>query len=235
MNSDLQVQVFDPTTISLIADNAGKLRTQGIEADMTWRISPEFSIRAAAAYNDAKYKEFVGACFEGQTIAQGCDLNRNASTGAFTSQNYGNRTPPKAPEFAARAGFTYDLPIGNSGGRLAFNGDAAYTSKYNFTDTLRPDAVQDDYVKFDASIAYHAPDDRWSLAVIGRNLTNELVVTAANDIHWWTGSGHRYRWSGSRRRHVCLCRQSAGNIRGSFVPVLTGSGRVALSQSQPAR
>lgn len=185
--SDLQVQVFDPTTISLIADNAGKLRTQGIEADMTWRISPEFSIRAAAAYNDAKYKEFVGACFEGQTIAQGCDLNRNASTGAFTSQNYGNRTPPKAPEFAARAGFTYDLPIGNSGGRLAFNGDAAYTSKYNFTDTLRPDAVQDDYVKFDASIAYHAPDDRWSLAVIGRNLTNELVVTAANDIPFTGG------------------------------------------------
>ena len=185
--NDLQVQVFDPTTVSLIADNAGKLRTQGIEADMNWRISPEFSIRAAAAYNDAKYKDFIGACSEGQTIAQGCNLNLNSTTGAFTSQNYGNRTPPKAPEFAARAGFTYDLPIGSSGGRLSFNGDAAYTSKYNFTDTLRPDAIQDDYVKFDASIAYHAPDDRWSLAVIGRNLSNELVVTAANDIPFTGG------------------------------------------------
>jgi len=185
--NDLQVQVFDPTTVSLIADNAGKLRTQGIEADMTWSISPEFSIRAAAAYNDAKYKDFVGACFEGQTIGQGCSLNLNHTTGAFTSQDYGNRTPPKAPEFAARAGFTYDLPIGSSGGRLSFNGDAAYTSEYNFTDTLRPDGIQDDYVKFDASIAYHAPDDRWSLAVIGRNLTNELVVTAANDIPFTGG------------------------------------------------
>lgn len=183
--SDLQVQVFDPTAVALIADNAGKLRTQGIEADMNWRVSDILTLRAAAAYNDVKYRDFIGACFEGQTIAQGCAFNLNSSTGRFTSQDYAGRRPPKAPEFSGRAGFTLDVPVGS--GRVAFNGDASYTSEYNFTDTLRPDAIQDDFVKLDASLVYHGPDDRWSIGVIGRNLTNELVVGAANDIPFTGG------------------------------------------------
>lgn len=183
--TDLQVQVFDPTAVALIADNAGKLRTQGVEADLNWRASGMLSFRAAAAYNDVEYRDFIGACFEGQTIAQGCAFNLNAGTGRFTSQDYAGRRPPKAPEFSGRAGFTLDVPIGSGG--LALNGDASYTSEYNFTDTLRPDAVQDEFVKLDASLVYSGPDDRWSVGVIGRNLTNKLVVGAANDIPFTGG------------------------------------------------
>lgn len=192
--SDLQVQVFDPTAVALIADNAGKLRTQGIEADMNWRVSDALTLRAAGAYNDVEYRDFVGACFEGQTIAQGCAFNLNASTGRFTSQDYAGRRPPKAPEFSGRAGFTLDIPIGS--GRVALNGDASYTSEYNFTDTLRPDAVQDDFVKLDASLVFHGASDRWSIGVIGRNLTNELVVGAANDIPFTGGLDQRTGTSG---------------------------------------
>lgn len=183
--SDLQVQVFDPTAVALIADNAGSLRTQGIEADLNWRITDMLTLRGAAAYNDVEYRDFIGACFEGQTIAQGCAFNQNVSTGRFTSQDYAGRRPPKAPEFSGRAGLTLDVPVGS--GSVVFNGDASYTSEYNFTDTLRPDAVQDDFVKFDASLVYHSPDDRWNIGVIGRNLTNELVVGAANDIPFTGG------------------------------------------------
>ncbi|WP_339348401.1 TonB-dependent receptor [uncultured Sphingomonas sp.] len=186
---DLQVQFFDPTTVSLTAGNAGKLRTQGVEADVNFRVPgiDGFSLRGAAAYNDAKYQDYVGQCYPGQTIALGCNLQ--PAGGVFNAQNYDGRTPPKAPKFAGRAGFTFETPVSGSGWSVRATSDVSYTSKYNFSDALRPDAVQKGYAKLDAALALNGPDERWTLSVIGRNLTNKLVVTAANDIPFAGGTG----------------------------------------------
>lgn len=183
---DLQVQNFDPVTIGQVVANAGTLRVKGIEADFNWR-SGGFSLRGAAAYNDAKYHDYIGQCYGGQTVAAGCNLL--ASAGAFTSQNYDGRTPPKAPEFAGRIGMSYDMPISASGWSLAMSTDLSYSSSYNFTDTLRPDAIQPAFAKIDASLRLNGPDDRWTIGLIGRNLTNKYVVTAANDIPFAGGTG----------------------------------------------
>lgn len=184
---DLQVQVFDPVSISLIADNAGQLTTQGLEVDFNW--VPDslegLSVRGAFAYNDVQYDKFIGQCYGGQTIAQGCD--QDLSNGVFQSQDYSGRTPPKAPETAARLGATYEFPLGTLNASLS--GDVSYTGEYNFTDTLRPDAVQDAYTKLDLAARLSAPDDRWTLSLIGRNLTEEFVVTSANDIPFTGGTG----------------------------------------------
>ncbi|MBP7705464.1 MAG: TonB-dependent receptor [Caulobacter sp.] len=185
---DLQVQSFDPVTIGQVAANAGELRTRGAEADFEWlpRAVEGLSLRGAIAYNSAEYDDYVGQCYSGQTIAQGCNLILSA--GAYTSQDYSGQTPPKAPEWAGRIGATYEVAVGDSMS-LQFLADVSYTSEYNFTDTLRPDAVQDAYTKFDASIRLNGPDDRWTLALIGRNLTEEFVVTSANDIPFTGGTG----------------------------------------------
>lgn len=185
---DLQVQTFDPQSVSLIADNAGKLRTRGVEADVNYRVSgvPGLSLRGAAAYNDVQYLDYVGQCYSGQTIAQGC--NQQLVAGAFTAQDYDGRTPPKAPKFAGRVGASYERDLA-SNLILRMSGDVSRTSKYNFTDTLRPDGWQSGYTKVDASISVSGPDNRWTLALIGKNLTNELVVTSANDIPFAGGTG----------------------------------------------
>ncbi|BEU99385.1 TonB-dependent receptor [Novosphingobium olei] len=186
--SDLQVQFFDPVTVSLTAGNAGKLRTQGIEADFNFRVPglDGFSLRGSAAYNDAEYQDFIGQCYPGQTLSQGCNLLQVGGVG--NAQDYSGRTPPKAPHFAGRAGFTYETPVGGDMS-LRLNGDVGYTSKYNFTDALRPDAVQKGYAKVDASISLSGKDGLWTASLIGRNLTNKLVVTAANDIPFAGGTG----------------------------------------------
>jgi iron complex outermembrane recepter protein len=186
---DLQVQFFDPAAVSLTAGNAGKLRTQGVEADFNFRVPgvQGLSLRGAAAYNDAEYQDYIGQCYPGQTIAAGCDLN--PAGGIFNAQDYDGRTPPKAPKFAGRAGFTWEVPLTSSGWSLRTTSDVSYTSKYNFTDALRPDGVQKGYAKIDAALALTGPDERWSLSVIGRNLTNKLVVTAANDLPFTGGTG----------------------------------------------
>ena len=184
---DLQVQVFDPIAIGLTADNAGELTTQGIEIDFNW--VPDavdgLSVRGAFAYNDVQYDKFIGQCYGGQTIAQGCD--QDLSGGVYQSQDYSGRTPPKAPETAARLGATYEFPLGTLNASLS--GDLSYMGEYNFTDTLRPDAVQDAYTKLDLAARVSAPDDRWTLSLIGRNLTEEFVATSANDIPFTGGTG----------------------------------------------
>jgi outer membrane receptor protein involved in Fe transport len=184
---DLQVQNFDPVTIGQVVANAGTLRVKGIEGDFNWR-SGGFSLRGAAAFNDAKYKDYVGQCYGGQTVAAGCNLLAGPG-GAFTSQDYDGRTPPKAPRFAGRIGASYDLPLTASGWTLQMSSDVTYTGKYHFTDTLRPDGIQSAFTKIDAALRLNGPDDRWTIGLIGRNLTNELVVTAANDIPFAGGTG----------------------------------------------
>jgi outer membrane receptor protein involved in Fe transport len=186
---DLQVQYYDPQTNSLTAGNAGKLRTMGIEADFNYRVASVagLSFRGAAAWNSAEYQDYIGQCYPGQTIAEGC--NKLEFGGVFNGQDYEGRTPPKAPEFAGRLGASFERAVTASGITLKWNGDLSYTSDYNFTDALRPDAVQDAFTKIDTSIALVAPDGRWTVSLIGRNLTNELVVTAANDIPFSGGTG----------------------------------------------
>ena len=187
--SDLQVQFFDPVTISQVSGNAGKLRTQGVEADFNYRVPAVegLSFRGAAAYNDARFHNYVGACYAGQTVLQGCNLV--FSGGKFNAQDYENRTPPKAPKFSGRLGVTFETPVTSSGIGLRLSGDVSHTSSYNYSDALRPDAVQPAYTKLDAAIALKGPEDRWTLSLIGRNLTNKLVVTAANDIPFAGGTG----------------------------------------------
>ena len=187
--SDLQVQFYDPQANTLIAGNAGKLRTQGVEADFNYRVPgiDGFSVRGAAAYNDVEFQDYIGQCYAGQTIAAGCNLQLVGA--AFTAQDYDGTTPPKAPKFAGRLGATLEVPVTASGINVRASGDVSYTSKYNYSDALRPDAIQDAYTKIDASISVNGPDDRWSVSLIGRNLTNELVVGAANDLPFTGGTG----------------------------------------------
>jgi outer membrane receptor protein involved in Fe transport len=186
--SDLQVQFFDPTSVSLTAGNAGTLVTQGIEADFDYVVEAVegLSLRGAVAFNDAEYQDYVGQCYPGQTVGEGCNLL--PASGVFNGQDYDGKTPPKAPEFAGRIGATYEAQLPKDM-TLRLSGDVSYTSEYNFTDALRPDAVQDSFTKVDAAITLSGPEDRWSLSLIGRNLTDELVVTAANDIPFAGGAG----------------------------------------------
>ncbi len=187
---DLQVQKFDPITVGQIVDNAGELSTTGAEFDFSY--IPDqlqgLTLRGALAYNDAEYDDYIGQCYGGQTIAQGCDQLFDATTGAFTSQDYSGRTPPKAPEVAGRLGGTYEFPVSSSL-TAQFTTDVSYSSEFNFTDTLRPDAVQEAYTKWNAAVRLINDEQGWEVALIGKNLTDELIANTANDIPFTGGAG----------------------------------------------
>jgi outer membrane receptor protein involved in Fe transport len=187
---DLQTTVFDSDRVTLHVGNIGRFRTQGAELDLAYSIPTveDLNLRASVYYNNAEYKDFLGACYTGQSVAQGCDELLNPVTGAFTSQDYAGRPGDHAPEWTALLGFDYSMPVGDSGFRVNMGVDSRYTSSYYLGPTLAPHQKQDGYVNLNAAIRLTGPSSNWELAVIGTNLTDELAGAVAID-HPLTGSG----------------------------------------------
>jgi outer membrane receptor protein involved in Fe transport len=187
---DLQVQFFNPVTLSQVVSNAGSLTTKGAESDFEWR-PPQvqgLAFRGAVAYNKAAFHNFIGQCYGGQDVAHGCNLLPNAAGTAFNGQQFDGRTPPKAPKWGAQGGFSYDHGV-TQDVTAHVTADANYSSSYNYTDTLRPDGVQKGFTRIDASLALSDEAHGWRVSLIGRNLTNRLVVTSANDMTFTGGTG----------------------------------------------
>ncbi len=184
--SDLQVNIFDSSIAAFRVANAAAARTTGVEFDADYAATDDLMLRGSIAYNDAKYTDYIGGCWAGQTPAQGCNLQPNGA-GVFQTQDLSGTRLQLAPKWEITAGFTYSLPVAN-GLMLDWNVDGRYSSAYPLYPQQRPDAFQDDYFTIDAGLALRSDDDRWSIAFIGRNLTNEPVVLSATDSPL-TGSG----------------------------------------------
>jgi hypothetical protein len=84
-------------------------------------------------------------------------------------------------------GGSYEADFGGLKGGISL--DVAHTSKYNYTDALRPEAVQQGFTRLDGSITLGSSEDSWKLSLIGRNLTNEFIVTSANEFPFTGGTG----------------------------------------------
>ena len=188
----LQVSVYQPITQTTRVANAGKVRTQGVETSVNWDAPGDIdglNLHADLSYNKATFVNYIATCYPGQRSgAGGCNGDPNRTSGAFNTQDLAGRQVPKAPKWAGRVGGIYEFPVLGEFS-LAFTGDVSFSSKYNFTDALRPDAFQKGFQKIDASVRLNAPNDRWSLALIGRNLTNEWVITSGNDFSNQQGVG----------------------------------------------
>lgn len=171
--SDMQTSQFDGS-LSFNVTNAGEAVVQGLEVDGRWALTDEILLRGGAAYIDFEYTNFPNSqCYFGQPdniapIGDGlCD-----ATGArreFT------------PEYQGNVGVDYTFALGN-GMQLSNTLDIIYSDEYTTTPSLDPRLVQDAYFKINARIALSGRDDMWELALIGKNLTDETIITYANGL-----------------------------------------------------
>ncbi|MFA7601950.1 MAG: TonB-dependent receptor [Novosphingobium sp.] len=173
--SGFQVSVFDTISRAFRLQNAGTARVKGIEAELRYSPNavPGLSLHATGAWNDAKFRKFDTAdCYQGQTVAMGCNLVLNTGTGVFTAQDLSGKRLRKAPEFAATFGGYYETPV-TTGLMLGLSVDGSYSGGYEYGSNYQPHAYQDAYAKLDATLRLFSEDKRWELAVIGRNLTDK--------------------------------------------------------------
>jgi iron complex outermembrane receptor protein len=170
---NLQVQNFDPAIFNFDTTNAGELTTQGIEVDFAWATPMDgLSLSGGFAMLDA---EFTDTFF---VPASGDDLE-------------GVR-PARAPSFSGNLAINWETPLSSSLD-LGVNGNLAYTSSYitanstrdTFEDSVRNangalnKLVQDGFFTIDGTVSIGAPDQGWTLSLIGRNLTDKQWINTS--------------------------------------------------------
>ena len=163
--------------------NAGRARVYGIELDAAFRPAQAegLNIRASVNWNRARFQDLNNVpCWGGQMASEGCNQLPSPTTGLFTAQNLSGIPLLNAPEWSGSFGFDYEMPLGNRL-RLAFSNTNYFSSKYLTTLGRRADFYDPGYFKFDLGVTLKGPEDRWEVAVLGRNLANKISrATCAN-------------------------------------------------------
>ncbi|MEW9853871.1 TonB-dependent receptor [Novosphingobium sp. M1R2S20] len=169
---DLQLTSFEPRLIAYFIKNAGRSRTSGVETSVAAQLTPELGVHASGSYNKAKYLSFPNAqCYLKIVGTPAC-------TNGFYDRS--GQPLPRAPKWTFNFGGDYEKTIGSSL-KAGLNAEAVYTGKFFTDEQGAPDGFVDDFWRLNASARLADIDDRWELALIGRNLTNEYYQLVSND------------------------------------------------------
>jgi outer membrane receptor protein involved in Fe transport len=193
---NLQVNNLDAVSYRTIISNAGALKQRGFDVDVNYRASSALTLRSAIAFVSNKFENYTGPCYsylipasdaltaappEHCSFALNPDGSRVLVGGRpVIQQVFDGRTPARSPKWTGNAGFDFSVPTG-SGLRLVLTGDTFYSSSYYAADNLAEASRQSAFWRFNASATLAAPDDRWSVSLIGRNLTNKYYLLYATD------------------------------------------------------
>lgn len=168
----LQLTSFDAAAVAFSIRNAAAARTKGVEVDASFVVDDKLTLRGAVGYNRARYLSFLGApCYTAETEAQGC-------VGGV--QDLSGTSLVRAPKLNISGGATYDTPMTETM-NLGLSVDGRYTSGYWMQENQNPLGYQNGFFLLNASVRLHHPDDRWELALIGKNLTNRYYGVGSQD------------------------------------------------------
>jgi outer membrane receptor protein involved in Fe transport len=165
---DLQVSIFDGT-LGFNVGNAAKATTAGIEVDGRWQLTDNWMVSGSFAFLNFDFDDFPnGQCVQGQ-VADSPD----------GKCSYTGKTNQYVADYSGALGINYEKELG----QLLFRStlDILFTDSYLPSQNLDSRTEQDAYAKLNLRLALGDPDGMWEVALLGRNLTDETIVTYAND------------------------------------------------------
>jgi iron complex outermembrane receptor protein len=168
--TNMQTSQFDGG-VSFNVTNAGEATVQGLEVDGRWAASESILLRGGFAFIDFEYTDFKNSqCYFGQEDPDGDNIcDATGKRREFT------------PELQGNVGIDHTIEF-NNGLKVVSTFDVIYSADYLTTPSLDPKFKQDAYTKINARVALSGNDDKWELALIGKNLTDESIVTYANGL-----------------------------------------------------
>ena len=162
---DLQVNFFDGT--NFFADNAADARVMGVEIESTFILFEGFYGRANFAWLDTVYKSYpMGPCPPGSNT-DFCDL---------TGLGLG-----RSPKFAGNVGGLYTTPLFDWPLQIAIGADVIYQGAMRLG-LVEDIEKQDAYFMFNGFIGIGDLDERWTLAIQGKNLSDETILLLSGSV-----------------------------------------------------
>lgn len=142
-----------------VVQNVGDIRSQGVEANVIVRPVSWLQFNGSVAYLDSQFTSYPNA--------PGLPWNGGV-------QDLSGKRPTYAPEWTTSFGVEAQSGLGG-GYRGTVRADINTFSSQNINsiNDASPLTVQPAYALFSARLSLYSPDDRWSLAVFGQNLTDK--------------------------------------------------------------
>jgi iron complex outermembrane receptor protein len=158
---DSQANDFDVSdgTTTTGFTNGGDVETEGVEVDFMWQVLESLKLSGGVAVSDAE-----------TTVGDAL---------------------PFAPDLKYSISSAYSIPL-NDGAEWVINASYVYTDEQlsgniGQDEDSNPEVLLPDYEIINASITYRAPEDKYSVALVGKNLTDESYATT------YSGDGFRYQ------------------------------------------
>lgn len=162
--TDFQSQAVDFSTLTILVRNAGKLVTQGFDAQLTARPVEGLSLSGGLAYTDARFRKFLGdACYAGQAACVG-----------GSSDSSGNRLP-SAPKWKAVGDARYEWAFNDALKGHVQIGVTAQTS-VEYYSNANPAGHQPGFTTVDLALGLAGKEDSWQLNLFCRNCADKRYV-----------------------------------------------------------
>ena len=152
-----------PTFVG-VTTNAGKASFKGIEAEAVATLfradnGARLNFAGTLGYLDAQYDEFI-TNVPGKGPVDVADFRRIQNT----------------PKWTLSGTLDYSTPL--AGGQLSASTTLSYRSKTYQFETPSPFLDQKGYALLDAHLTWTSPDDRYTIGLHGKNLTDKQYITS---------------------------------------------------------
>jgi len=153
----IQLAAVNPEGIFVVTNATGAL-IQGIELEAEAQLTRGLKLNATLGTIDSEYQKYK----------------------AINAAYFRGHPMKNAPELQWTFGSSYVQPLGNAD--LVFSAQARYTDEYYQNQDASRLIMRKAGHEYNARIAYEPRDAEWSVALWGKNLSNEFASTGGFDI-----------------------------------------------------
>jgi len=187
---DLQTMQLAGSGLTTFENADGEI--QGLDADVLWAVTPEFTLRAAFEILDASYSSYENATVYEPNLQQGnfavapCGLpfgQASANDAAcVTVADLTDEDMMRSPELTSTVGFDWILPLRAESGSLTLTANWYHSDEY--LTSVNGSIVSPEYDSYNASLSWLSPDEHWNLALWGKNLSDADYFLTSGDSNY---------------------------------------------------
>ncbi|HFB54885.1 MAG TPA: TonB-dependent receptor, partial [Hellea balneolensis] len=182
---DLQVVRFGPVAGTAFGSfqttNIGSADIFGVEVEMDWAITDNFTLSGSYAFLDTQANDLIIVTTRGSTDFSGSDLRQ-------------------APKNSFNIVADYNLPLDGNLGELNFNASLSHTDKSHNDFATAAQTLNEARTLLDGNISWTSDDSRYKVSVWGKNIANKDYVAHS----YFIGPGTIGVWGAPRTYGVTL-------------------------------
>jgi len=175
-----------PSGVTTVTTNNADVTSYGVEAEIAARPMEGLTLFSNIGWNHAKYSRY---CFDfngAEATATPSDTTHaacgaalpvvlaNGTTQFLVPQDYSGNTLLRAPKWDITAGVTKDFSL--DAGRLSITASVNHRSSVYVDLANRPFSFRPSMTIFDANIAWKPENDRYTVSIWGRNLSDKVEI-----------------------------------------------------------